>query len=160
MPSNGVTCPNHSLVNRRCRGVSWEITMTAEGSGGWMWADALDMLTRAERLHQQMFRPRGQAAKPAWEPPVDVIETETEVVVLAALPGVDPDKVQAVISDGFLVISGRRTLPPELRTAVIHRLELPQGLFERQVAIPFGRYGAVRRSSVNGCLVVHLLKLR
>jgi HSP20 family protein len=134
--------------------------MTNERSRGWMWADALDMVARAERLHQQMFGPPPQAAKGAWEPPVDVIETESEVVVLAALPGVNPDNVQALISDGCLIISGRRTLPPELRTAVIHRLELPQGLFERRVAIPPGRYGAVRRSSVDGCLVVHLLKQR
>ena len=134
--------------------------MTTERSGGWMWADALEMLTRAERLHQQTFRPRAQAARGTWEPPVDVIETESEVVVVAALPGVRADHAQAVISDSFLIISGRRTLPPELRTAVIHRLELPQGLFERRVAIPPGRYGSVHRTSVDGCLVVHLLKLR
>jgi HSP20 family molecular chaperone IbpA len=125
-----------------------------------MWADALDMVARAERLHQQMFRPPAAAARGAWEPPVDVIETESEVVVLAALPGVHPDDVQAIISDGYLIISGRRTLPPELRSAVIHRLELPQGLFERHVAIPPGHYGAVRRSSADGCLVVRLHKRR
>ena len=125
-----------------------------------MWADALNLLTRAERLHQQMFRPHARTAKPSWEPPVDVIETETEVVVLAALPGVDPERIQAMIADGCLVISGQRAVPAEFRTATIHRLELPQGLFERHVAVPPGRYGAVRRTSVNGCLVVHLAKLR
>jgi len=131
-----------------------------QGSGSWMWADALDMLARAERLHQEMFRPVAPgAAKPAWEPPVDVIETDSEVVVLAALPGVDPEQIKASILGERLVISGRRTLPPELRTAVIHRLELPQGQFERRVPIPPGRYGSVRRSSLNGCLVVHLQKL-
>jgi HSP20 family molecular chaperone IbpA len=128
---------------------------------GWMLADAIEMLARAERMHQQMFRPRTSSpARACWEPPVDVIETDSEVVVIAALPGVDPESVQAVIVDGTLQIRGRRTLPAELRTATIHRLELPQGVFERRVAIPPGRYGAVRRSSVNGCLLVHLLKQR
>jgi HSP20 family protein len=63
-----------------------------------------------------------------------------------------------VIEDGALVVSGRRVLPPELRNAVIHRLELPQGRFERRIALPAGRY-AVRRFAGNGCLVFSLDKL-
>ena len=127
---------------------------------GWMWSEAIEMLARAERLHQQMFRPRRPTAQmPRWEPPVDVLETEHEVLVLAALPGVDVEQVRAVIEDGALSISGERTLPPELRTAVIHRLELPQGHFERRIALPAGRYDAVLRTTVNGCLLVKLRKL-
>ena len=49
-------------------------------------------------------------------------------------------------------------LPPELRTAVIHRLELPQGRFERRIPLPPGRYDAVRRFAANGCLVFELAK--
>ncbi len=125
----------------------------------WMWSEALSMLARAERMHQQMFQPAGRSAQIAWEPPVDVLETEHEVLVLAALPGVDVAKVEAVIEGSLLVIAGQRAVPPELRTAVIHRLELPQGRFERRVALPAGRYDAVRSSTVNGCLLVNLRKL-
>ena len=49
-------------------------------------------------------------------------------------------------------------LPPELRHAAIHRLELPQGAFERRVPLPPRAYDAVHRSLANGCLVVHLRK--
>ena len=60
----------------------------------WMWSEACEMLARAERLHRELFRPAGLAARvPAWEPPVDVLETEREVIVLVALPGVNPDQV-------------------------------------------------------------------
>lgn len=126
----------------------------------WMWSEACEMLARAERLHRDLFTPaRSTAMLPSWEPPVDVLETEREVLVLVALPGVDPDHVQAVIEDGVLVIAGTRILPAELRTAVIHRLELPQGRFERRVRIPAGRYDDVRRASVDGCLVIGLRKV-
>jgi HSP20 family protein len=126
----------------------------------WMWSEACEMLARAERLHRDLFTPTRSTTMPAWEPPVDVLETEREVLVLVALPGVNPDHVQAVIEDtGVLVIAGMRVLPPELRTAVIHRLELPQGRFERRVRIPAGRYGDVRRASVDGCLVISLRKV-
>jgi HSP20 family molecular chaperone IbpA len=125
-----------------------------------MWSEACEMLARAERLHRDIFRPAGtQARQPAWEPPVDILETEFEVLALVALPGVDAENAQAVIEDGDLVIGGTRVLPPELRTATIHRLELPQGRFYRRLRLPAGRYSTVRRAIVAGCLVITLQKV-
>jgi HSP20 family molecular chaperone IbpA len=124
-----------------------------------MWSDALEMLARAERMHRDMFQPqRGGPSAACWEPPVDVLETEREVLVLTALPGVDPGSITTVIEDGSLVISGQRILPAELRTATIHRLELPQGRFHRRVPIPPGAYDGVHRVSADGCLIVTLHK--
>lgn len=118
------------------------------------------MLARAERLHHEFFRLRGSIAQlPAWEPPVDILETEREVLVLVALPGVDPDRVESRIDEAYLVVAGTRLLPRELQTATIHRLELPQGRFERRVPLPAGRYTGVRQSAANGCLLITLQKL-
>jgi HSP20 family molecular chaperone IbpA len=80
------------------------------------------------------------------------------VVIFVALPGVDPEKVDLAIHGGVLIISGERVLPDELRTAIIHRLELPQGRFERHVPLPAGRYGTPRSGVANGCLVIRLPK--
>jgi HSP20 family molecular chaperone IbpA len=122
----------------------------------WMWSEACDMLARAERMHREFFRPA--RSRLAWEPPVDVLETDHDVQVLMALPGVEPERVEAAIDGADLVVAGSRVLPSELRTAVIHRLELPQGRFERRVPLPAGRYSAVRRAVKNGCLVITLEK--
>ena len=124
----------------------------------WMWSDALHMLAQADRLHRQMFRPQASVQGANWEPPVDMLETDNEVLILAALPGVDAEQVQASIENGVLVIAGVRVLPAELRTATIHRLELPQGRFERRLPLPPGRFEAVRRASAHGCLLVTLHK--
>jgi HSP20 family protein len=125
----------------------------------WMWSEACEMLSRAERLHRQFFQPqRSRTHVSAWEPPVDVIETAREVLVFVALPGVNAERVEAAIKDGSLLIAGRRELPAELRDAVIHRLELPQGWFERQVPLPPGRYDRVQRAAIDGCLVIRLRK--
>jgi HSP20 family molecular chaperone IbpA len=125
-----------------------------------MWSEACEMLARAERLHRDLFRPTGtQARQPAWEPPVDILETEFEVLALVALPGVNAENAQAVIEDGELVIAGTRVLPPELHTAIIHRLELPQGRFYRRLRLPPGRYSTVRRAAADGCLVITLQKV-
>jgi HSP20 family protein len=133
--------------------------MARDVARDWMWSEALEMLARAERLHRDLFKPAGmQARQPAWEPPVDVLETEFEVLALVALPGVNPDSVETVIDNGELVIGGARTYPPALRTAVIHRLELPQGRFYRRLRLPPGRYSSVRRAVVDGCLLITLQK--
>jgi HSP20 family protein len=117
-----------------------------------MWSEACEMLARAERLHREFFRPASSAARlPAWEPPVDVLETERAVLVLVALPGVNPERVEASIDGTDLVVSGNRVFPAEMRTAIIHRLELPQGRFERRVRLPAGCYSAVQRSASDGC---------
>jgi HSP20 family protein len=133
--------------------------MARDVAQDWMWSEACEMIARAERLHRELFRPAGTLARPpAWEPPVDILETEFEVLVFIALPGVDMENAQAVIEDGELVIAGARTLPEQLRTATIHRLELPQGRFYRRLRLPVGRYSSVRRAVVAGCLVITLQK--
>ena len=125
----------------------------------WMLSEAIDSLARTERLRQQFFSLQSMAGarEATWEPPIDVLETEREILIFVALPGVDPEQVEAVIENGTLVISGDRVLPTELRNARIHRLELPQGRFERRIALPTGRY-AVSRFAVNGCIGLRLAK--
>lgn len=124
-----------------------------------MWSEACEMLARADHLHRELFRPVGRAThRVAWEPPVDILETRDEVLIFVALPGVAVDKVVAAIEGDDLIIAGDRVLPPQLQTAAIHRLELPQGRFARRVRLPAGRYGAVARSVVDGCLLITLQK--
>jgi HSP20 family molecular chaperone IbpA len=125
-----------------------------------MWSEALQMLARAERLHREVFTPpRGARQSTSWEPPTDVLETDEAVLILVALPGVDPERVELTIRDGGLAMAGERVLPPQLRTARIHRLELPQGRFERHVPLPPGRYEKPSTVIANGCLIVELRKL-
>jgi HSP20 family protein len=125
----------------------------------WMWSEAFEMLARAERLHREFYRPvRSASQLPTWEPPVDLLETARQVLVVVALPGVDLERVEAAIEGGDLILAGRRVLPKEFSTAVIHRLELPQGQFERRVRLPGGQYQNIRRSAANGCLLITLDK--
>jgi HSP20 family protein len=120
-----------------------------------MWAEACEMLDRANRLQRQFFRPRSTAA---WEPPVDVYETARDLWILVALPGVGADQVEIAIADGAVVVAGERRLPVEAR-AVIHQLEIPHGRFERRIALPAGSYRLDSRDLADGCLVIGLRKL-
>lgn len=128
-------------------------------TGDYGWAEAVELLQRAERLHRQFFRRTLVGAQPAWEPPVDVFETDTELYILVALPGVPPEQVQIVEDHGVLIVTGSRPLPSALRPARIHRLEIPYGRFERRLELPGGRYQYVRQELAHGCLLIGLRKL-
>jgi HSP20 family molecular chaperone IbpA len=131
----------------------------ADREGEWMWRTATEMLDRAEKLHRQFFQLSRGHTQPSWEPPVDVFETAREVVVLTVLPGVTAERTSITIENGVLVIRGIRTFPSDLREAAILRLELPQGRYERRVALPPGRYEGARTVLLDGCLVIRLRKL-
>jgi HSP20 family protein len=126
----------------------------------WMWAEACEALARAERLQREFFRLGPTAERPSWEPPVDVFETDDELWIVAALPGVDAAAVEISVTDGTLAIDGVRRPPRQQREAAIHRLEVPQGRFQRRIALPQGRYEVARRDISDGLLTLVLRKHR
>ncbi len=120
-----------------------------------MWADALALVARADRLHREFFRP----AALGWEPPVDLLETPDELILVAALPGVRAADVDLVVSRHELAIVGTRRLPALPGPTRIHRMEMPHGQFERRIALPPGTYELARRDLADGCLTIVLRKL-
>ena len=120
-----------------------------------MWVEACDLLDRAEQLRRQFYQPSRVAS---WEPPVDVFETERDLWIMVALPGVGADQLRIVVDEGVVIVAGERRLPIQARAA-IHRLEIPHGSFERQIRLPPGRYDLDRRELADGCLILGLRKL-
>jgi HSP20 family protein len=134
--------------------------MPPRNPGAWMWAEACELLDRAERLHRQFFVPQGaQGRQPTWQPPVDLLESDQELWIYVALPGVGKEQLEVVVEQGTLIVSGERPMPNRERGTVIHRLEIPYGRFERRIELPPGRYDAVRRELIDGCLTLALRKL-
>ena len=117
------------------------------------------MLDKAERLHRQVFRVSGAAGqRPAWEPPIDIFETDREVLIVVALPGVDPGQVEIVVDSEALVIRGERRVAVAGKAPMIRRLEIPRGRFERRIELPALRLDIVRKEMRHGCLWLHLVK--
>lgn len=121
-----------------------------------MWAEACALLDRAEQLRRQFFEPSGTAR---WEPPIDVFETDRQLWIIVALPGVAPEAVRVQIEGGTLLIAGSRTLPSRGENANIVRLEIPYGSFERRIALQFNRLRLAERELLHGCLVLTFAKL-
>lgn len=126
----------------------------------WMWDEALHALERAERRHRHFYglSVRARSAEPLWEPPVDVFESDSEVLVCIALPGVVPETVVVQLAPAGLLVSAERPLPPELAAMRVRRLEIPYGRFERQIELASGRYALLERHIADGCLTLKLTK--
>ena len=126
----------------------------------WMWGEALAVLERADRLHRQFFRLGAtRHASPTWEPPVDIFETERQLIVVVALPGVALDQLAIEIEAAAIVVRGQRRLPGHACSARIHRLELPYGRFERRIELPPQQLRLGEQRLDNGCLTLALTKL-
>ena len=133
--------------------------MRSNDPKSWMWAEALELLHDAERLQRQFFQIGALQGAPCWEPPVDLYESDGELRVLVALPGVTPQQMEVVLAPGMIVVRGERSLPTHSRRAAIHRLEIPYGHFERRIALPAGRFELLDRRLEDGCLALTLRRL-
>jgi HSP20 family molecular chaperone IbpA len=124
----------------------------------WMWQRAWSLLEEVDRLQKQFFQlGRPGQRQPSWEPPIDVFETDADVWIVVALPGVDEESIELGFDGKTLVVAGERTLPGPCRQATVCRLEIPHGRFERTVALPSPCTSIYRRFQ-DGCLLLRLRK--
>jgi HSP20 family protein len=127
---------------------------------GWMWAEAVQLLGEAERLHRQFFRPAAtERSVPAWEPPADVFENEREMVIVVAMPGVAREQVQVGHEQGDLLVRALRSPPLRDSGLRVRQLEIPYGTFERRIRLPAGRLEIGTPELAHGCLLIHVRKL-
>jgi HSP20 family protein len=124
-----------------------------------MWAQACEILAQADRMQQQFFRLSSQAATQAtWQPPADVFETEREILIVVALPGVDPQRVDVSSEAGAIVVRAERPHPFRGTGASVRQVEIPYGYFERRVTLPAVPLELTSHELTNGCLMLRLRK--
>ena len=133
--------------------------MSARNPNDWMWAQALELLDQAERMHRQFFRlAASERARAVWEPPADVFEDEREIVIIVALPGVPADRVEVTIESGALVVRAESPPPLSASCRAVRQLEIPYGYFERRLRLPEVALEAGTPQVADGCLILRLRK--
>ena len=71
-----------------------------------------------------------------WAPPADIYEHGNDIILKMDLPEVDQKAIKLTVDGNRLVISGDRTLDPEIRRDSFVRIERPYGHFARSFALP------------------------
>lgn len=67
---------------------------------------------------------------------VDVYETDDEVVVKSAIPGVKPEDIDISLTGDTLTIKGETKFEDEVNEENFHRREMRYGSFTRAVTVP------------------------
>jgi len=105
------------------------------------WEPFRDLLSTQDRFNRlfndtfSRFFDEGDLAR-TWAPPVDVYETEHDVVLKAEIPGVDPKEVEVRVEDGTLYLKGERKFENEVKQDNYHRIERAYGSFVRSFPLP------------------------
>ena len=130
-----------------------------------IWQRANALLRQAERIQRNFVQVAvssqyraSYGGSMSWEPPVNIVETDEIVWVVAAIPGVKPDRVKVVFHDNQLTISGERPLPACCTEGELKVWEIPLGRFERRLGPFVAELELDKVSLADGLLVVDLRK--
>ena len=114
-----------------------------------------------DRLFADRFLRRldGEGLYGGWSPPIDVFETEKEIVVEAEIPGLNEKDISVEVKENVLTISGERKKETEAKEDRFHRIERTYGRFQRSFTLPDTvETGKVKAKVRNGVLTVRLPK--
>jgi len=106
------------------------------------WEPFRDMMTMQrefDRFFKEAFTPffgEGELSTRTWAPPVDIYETENDIVVKAELPGIEPKDVDVKVEDNTLYLKGERKFEKETKEDNYHRVERSYGAFARSFSLP------------------------
>ena len=93
----------------------------------------------------------------AWAPPTDVYETESELVVVVEIAGMDIQGISVAADDNMIAIRGvRKEISPRCRKQ-FHKMEVQVGPFQRSIQVPVPiEPQSVTTTYANGLLEVRL----
>ena len=109
------------------------------GPAIWRFGGRMDPLQEMQRLQREMNRVFSGLDQPLnpEAPPLNAWVGESDVVVSAELPGVDPGKVDVSVVGDTLTISGAREAAALKEGESYHRQERSYGRFTRSLQLPF-----------------------
>lgn len=71
-----------------------------------------------------------------WSPAVDIKEEDTRFLIVADVPGVEPDAIEVKMENGVLSIKGERQEEHKEEKEGYKRIERMHGSFHRQFTLP------------------------
>lgn len=106
------------------------------------------------------YRQQRQECIAPWRPPVEVFETEGNLVVRAEIGGLSGNEIAVVVEGDLLVIRGERAFAKERGQRLYHESRIRYGQFEASIRLPFPiDVPATTADYIDGFLTVHLPRL-
>jgi HSP20 family protein len=93
---------------------------------------------RMERAYQKVFGspPGSNFCAPYMEPPVDVYQTDSHVVVVMEIAGIAGEEIELHVDRSTMVIRGERREQAAPRNRSYSQMEIAHGPFQREIMLP------------------------
>jgi HSP20 family protein len=127
------------------------------------WEPAREMMTlrdAMDRLFDEAFTRPFSLGNGGWSSPaIDMYQTNDDIVVKAALPGLKAEEVQINVTGDMLTLKGETKQTEEKKEKTYHIREHRWGSFERSVMLPTAVVADKAKAEFeNGILTVTLPK--
>ena len=99
---------------------------------GWVGRPVWDLF---DRLFDDFGWPTVFTEARAWSPPLDISETENELVLKLEVPGMDKKDINIIVSKGVLTVTGEKKTEKE-ENETYHCTERCYGSFARSIYLP------------------------
>jgi HSP20 family protein len=98
--------------------------------------EVMSLRDAMDRLFDESFLRPSAAGAQALGPAIDLAETDKEILVTAAVPGLKPDDLKISLTGSTLEISAQTTSENERKDATYHLRERQVSSFRRALTLP------------------------
>lgn len=132
-----------------------EFISRSEPARGFM--NLRDQINRV--LADVMQRTGAESDLTTWAPPVDIYETEHELIIKADLPDIDPKDLDIHVENNILTIRGERKIDKSVKEDNYLRTERAYGSFSRSFSLASTvNTDAIKADYKNGVLTLSIPK--
>lgn len=95
-----------------------------------------------------------------WKPQIDMIETDSNIIIISSVPGIDENDIDVDFFNNCIVIKGERKCLSLQEEILKRKQEIYYGSFERKILIPFSVTSdqSVSIKMENGFLIININK--
>jgi len=120
--------------------------------------DLTSLQERINRLLEEAFPRAGESEDRGagiWRPLVDILDTETAIVIEVEVPGIDKDDISIDLKENVLTIKGERKQQADRQDENYYQRERRFGWFQRTFTLP----GYVQPESIKATFKQGVLKI-
>jgi HSP20 family protein len=130
----------------------------------WTWRSGWDPLNELQRQVDRLFDFTLATSRQLWQtwrqfPAINLYETANEFILIAPLPGMQPEDLEITTAGNTLTLKGERKRPASAVNEHYRREERWLGKWSRTIAVPEkADLEQVNATLENGLLILHLPK--
>lgn len=123
------------------------------------WSEMSGVQNEVNRIFDDFFTHSANEGNAIFAPPLDIAETENEILVKIEVPGVPQGDIDITVHDGVLTVKGEKKVAKEDKNLQWHRIERAYGSFARSLTLPNTvSHDSIKAAYKDGVLTLSMAK--